>query len=167
VRLFCAWNHLSTRFARAAAVNSMRRNILIVDDDHSIRTLLRLVAERRGLSVDLAGDGVEALQLLGEHRYDLAIIDLMMPRLNGYELVDGMSRHAERPAIVIATAMTDSLIGLLDATIVHSIIRKPFDIEMLGDLMTEIVVQSRQREAATDDAAQASVQNAPEIDHVC
>jgi DNA-binding response OmpR family regulator len=146
----------------------MRRNILVVDDDSSIRTLLRLVAERRGLSVDVAGDGMEALQLLGERRYDLAIVDLMMPRLNGYELVDGMSRHTERPAVVIATAMTDSLIGLLDSAIVHSIIRKPFDIEMLGDLMTEIVTQSRKRESATtDEAAQASAQDAPGINRVC
>ena len=148
----------------------MRRNILIVDDDSSIRTLLRLVAERRGLSVDVAADGIEALNLLGERRYDLAIIDLMMPRLNGYELVDGMARHAEhdRPAVVIATAMTDSLIGLLDASIVHSIVRKPFDIEMLGDLMTEIVVQSRKRAAATDsDAALNDAPESTELGQVC
>ena len=115
------------------------RQILIVDDDASIRTLLRLVAERRGYSVDVAADGLEALRLLSERRYDLAIIDLMMPRVNGYELVDGIRRFDQRPTIVIATAMTDSLIGLLDAEIVHSIIRKPFDIEMLGALMTAIM----------------------------
>ena len=121
------------------AVGMHRRHILIVDDDSSIRTLLRLVAERQGYAVDVAVDGVEAMRLLSEHRYDLAIIDLMMPRLNGYELVDALPRFAHRPAIVIATAMTDSLIGLLDAEVVHSIIRKPFDIEMLGALMTAIV----------------------------
>jgi DNA-binding response OmpR family regulator len=120
-------------------VNIHRRQILIVDDDSSIRTLLRLVAERRGYTVDLAADGVEAMRLLEEHRYDLAIIDLMMPRVNGYELVDGLRRVAHRPAIVIATAMTDSLIGLLDPEVVHSVIRKPFDIEILGALMTAIV----------------------------
>ena len=116
-----------------------RRQILVVDDDSSIRTLLRLVAERRGFSVDMAADGVEALRLLSENHYDLAIVDLMMPRVNGYELVDGLRRFEQRPTIVIATAMTDSLIGLLDAELVHSIIRKPFDIEMLGALMTAIV----------------------------
>jgi DNA-binding response OmpR family regulator len=120
-----------------------RRQILVVDDDPSIRTLLRLVAERRGLTVDVAADGVEAMQLLSERTYDLAIVDLMMPRVNGYELVAGLARIPERPAVVIATAMTESLIGLLDAEIVHSIIRKPFDIEMLGDLMAAIVAQSR------------------------
>ncbi len=116
-----------------------RRHILIVDDDSAIRTLLRLVAERQGFVVDVAIDGVDALRLLAEHRYDLAIIDLMMPRLNGYELVDSLRRFQHRPTIVIATAMTDSLIGLLDSDVVHSIVRKPFDIEMLAALMTAIV----------------------------
>jgi DNA-binding response OmpR family regulator len=154
-----------------AAVTSIRRNILVVDDDSSIRTLLRLVAERRALSVDVASDGIEALNLLGERRYDMAIIDLMMPRLNGYELVDGMARHTdhERPAVVIATAMTDSLIGLLDGTIVHSIIRKPFDIEMLGDLMSEIVAQSRKRESAkaAHDVSALPSAEAPEAEQPC
>jgi DNA-binding response OmpR family regulator len=132
-----------------------RRHILIVDDDSAIRTLLRLVAERRGYSVDVAVDGAEAMRLLAEHRYDLAIIDLMMPRVNGYELVDAMRRFHHRPAIVIATAMTDSLIGLLDAELVHSIIRKPFDIEMLGALMTAIIdsklADAKQPEATPDE----------------
>lgn len=137
-----------------------RRNILVVDDDASIRTLLRLVAERRGFSVDVAADGAEALQLLSEIQYDLAIIDLMMPRVNGYELVTGLRAWQKRPAVVIATAMTDSLIGQLDAEIVHSIIRKPFDIEMIGALMAAIVGESDSTERR-DDAPQEHA------DHVC
>ena len=137
------------------------RQILIVDDDASIRTLLRLVAERRGYSVDVAADGLEALRLLSERRYDLAIIDLMMPRVNGYELVDGIRRFDQRPTIVIATAMTDSLIGLLDAEIVHSIIRKPFDIEMLGALMTAIMSSKPPAPEATQDAASEEMLELP------
>ena len=137
-----------------------RRNILVVDDDASIRTLLRLVAERRGFSVDVAADGAEALQLLAEFQYDLAIIDLMMPRVNGYELVTALRAWQARPAVVIATAMTDSLIGQLDAEIVHSIIRKPFDIEMIGALMAAIVGESDRTERR-DDAPQEHA------DHVC
>jgi DNA-binding response OmpR family regulator len=141
-------------------VTIQRRNILVVDDDASIRTLLRLVAERRGFSVDVAADGAEALQLLSEIQYDLAIIDLMMPRVNGYELVTGLRAWQKRPAVVIATAMTDSLIGQLDAEIVHSIIRKPFDIEMIGALMAAIVGESDSTERR-DDAPQEHA------DHVC
>ncbi len=73
-----------------------------------------------------------------------------MPRVNGYELVDGLRRFDRRPTVVIATAMTDSLIGLLDAEIVHSIIRKPFDIEILGSLMSAIVGKSTTAQGDTE-----------------
>jgi DNA-binding response OmpR family regulator len=116
-----------------------RRNVLVVDDDAGIRGLLKLIAERRGFAVDVAADGLEALEKLSECSYDLAIIDLMMPRLNGYDLVQDMRSHEDRPMIVVATAMTDTLIGQLDSDIVHSILRKPFDIDVVGSMMTEIL----------------------------
>lgn len=111
----------------------------MVDDDAGIRGLLKLIAERRGFAVDVAADGLEALEKLSECSYDLAIIDLMMPRLNGYDLVQDMRSHEDRPMIVVATAMTDTLIGQLDSDIVHSILRKPFDIDVVGSMMTEIL----------------------------
>jgi len=142
-----------------------RRNILVVDDDPSIRNLLRLVAERRGLTVDVASDGAEALQLLAETRYDVAIVDLMMPRVNGYELVGGLRDTRDRPTVVVVTAMTDSLIGQLDADVVHSIIRKPFDIEMIGSLMAAIVVQNDRCEQEPIDTPQEPTRSV--ADHVC
>jgi CheY-like chemotaxis protein len=142
-----------------------RRQILIVDDDPSIRTLLRLIAERRGLSVDLAADGAEALQMLAETHYDLAIIDLMMPRVNGYELVTAVRTFPQRPAVVIATAMTDSLIGLLDAEIVHSVIRKPFDIEIVGSLMAAVVGESNGAKPETE--AVLEMIAPPQLGQVC
>ena len=147
-------------------MNLAHRQILVVDDDPSIRTLLRLIAERRGLSVDLAADGAEALQLLEERRYDLAIIDLMMPRVNGYELVSAVRTFPQRPAVVIATAMTDSLIGLLDAEIVHTIIRKPFDIEIVGSLMTAVVGESKSSKPETTEAVPEMIQP-PQLGQVC
>jgi DNA-binding response OmpR family regulator len=117
----------------------MRKQILIVDDDPAIRNLLRLVAERRGFSVDLACDGLEALERLAETHYDLAIIDLMMPRLNGYDLVREMREYRYRPAVVVATAMTDEHIQTLDPSVVHSVIRKPFDIDRVSTLMAEVL----------------------------
>ena len=143
-----------------------RRQILIVDDDSSIRTLLRLIAERRGLSVDVAADGVEALQLLAETQYDVAIIDLMMPRVNGYELVTAVQRLEQRPAVVIATAMSDSLLGILDADAVHSVIRKPFDVEVVGSLMAAIVTESNGSQSAPEVPAEPIIKP-PRLGQVC
>ena len=153
------------RYCIAPPVHVIQRQILIVDDDPAIRNLLRLVAERRGLSVDMAADGTEALELLAERRYDLAVVDLMMPRLNGYDLVTALRAFPQRPAIVIATAMTDSLVGLLDAEIVHTIIRKPFDIEMVGALMAAVVAESKAAQPAADTPPPSL--EAPLRDHVC
>jgi CheY-like chemotaxis protein len=148
-------------------VSLIRRQLLIVDDDPSIRKLLRLVAERKGFSVDVAADGVEALERLHETRYELAIIDLMMPRVNGYDLVSDLRGRPDRPAVVIATASMDSLLGQLDAEVVHSIIRKPFDIEMVGGLMAAILgvddTRQRQEEAAEPD----NVLHFPPSESVC
>lgn len=133
----------------------IRRQLLIVDDDPAIRTLLRLVAERRGITADVAADGVEALQRLSEAQYELAIIDLMMPRVNGYDLVANLRGREHLPAILIATAMTDSLVGQLDAEVVHSIIRKPFDIEIVGGLMSALLAPKEpEPEPANDSAPQ-------------
>jgi DNA-binding response OmpR family regulator len=146
-------------------VNLKQRQILIVDDDPAIRNLLRLVGERRGFSVDMAADGAEALQLLVESRYDLAIIDLMMPRLNGYELVTALRTFPQRPAVVIATAMPDSVLGMLEADLVHSIIRKPFDIEIVGSMMTAVVTQRKAAQPET--AAPPPNLEAPRFENVC
>jgi DNA-binding response OmpR family regulator len=110
--------------------------------------LLRLVAERRGFSVDVAADGVEALQHLEERQYDLAIIDLMMPRLNGYEVVDALAAKPSRPTVVVVSAMTESFVDALDSSVVHTIIRKPFDVELIGALMTAIVTRFNELEPA-------------------
>ncbi|HYI09529.1 MAG TPA: response regulator [Thermoanaerobaculia bacterium] len=130
-----AWENLS------GGADIIRTQILIIDDDPAIRQLLRLVAERRGFSVDMASDGVEALQKLGECQYDLAIIDLMMPRLSGYEVVEQLATKTSRPTVVVVSAMTDSFVNDLDSSVVHSIIRKPFDVELIGSLMTAIVTR--------------------------
>lgn len=119
--------------------------ILVVDDDDAIRKLVALIARRRGFEVDLATDGLEALDLITHRSYDVAVIDLMMPRVNGYDLVAYMKRLPERPFVVIVTAMADTLLTQLDTTIVQSVIRKPFDVEFLGTLLTQLSAAMRER----------------------
>ena len=131
--------------------------ILVVDDDEAIRKLVALVARRRGFAVDLASDGREALDLITHRTYDVAVVDLMMPRLNGYDLVAYMKDLPDRPFVVIVTAMTDALISHVDASIVQSVIRKPFDIELLGRLLTELseAMQERRKKLEGDFAGEA------------
>ena len=112
--------------------------ILVVDDDPALRSLLKLVAARAGFDVDTARDGVEALEKLTTNEYLIAVIDLMMPRVNGYDVVQRLAAFEKRPAVLVVTAMHDAHVPRLDGKIVNSILRKPFDIEMFSAVLTEL-----------------------------
>jgi CheY-like chemotaxis protein len=107
--------------------------ILIVDDDDPIRALLVTVLRRRGLDAESARNGVEALEMLAARRYALVVLDLMMPRMNGYELLDhfGAMPPATRPAVLVLTAGLSK--RALDVDVVVGTIQKPFDIDLLVD----------------------------------
>ena len=118
--------------------------VLVADDDAALRSLLRLVARRAGFEVDMACNGQEALDLMRKNDYLIAIVDLMMPLLNGYEVVQRVAQMENRPGLIVVTAMTDTYVAGLDGNVVHSIVRKPFDVEMLRGVLTELAEALRE-----------------------
>lgn len=110
--------------------------ILVVDDDDAIRTLLFTVLRRRGFKVDTARHGAEALERYSKCKYALLLLDLMMPRMSGYEVLEEMERRmpADRPIIIVLTAGTEP--RHLGSDLVTATLRKPFDIEVLADTIT-------------------------------
>jgi len=126
--------------------------LLVVDDDRIIRKLLTRVAERAGFEVDSARDGVEALEMLSRKEYEIAIVDLMMPRLSGYELVQRISNLVPRPTVIVATALTNGDVASLDDSMVRRVIRKPFDIEAVAAALIE-TAQDIAAQRAEDAAA--------------
>lgn len=121
--------------------HSDTKTILVVDDDDGVRSLVRAVLRRHGHNVDTARDGAEALSKIREDSYSLILLDLMMPKIDGLEVMrkieeDGIVSHA---LIVVMTAADDSLIAQLDRRRVHGVIRKPFDIEELAEIVTESI----------------------------
>jgi DNA-binding response OmpR family regulator len=110
---------------------------LIVDDDRAVRRLLARVAERAGFDVDTAKDGLQALEMLQRRQYDIAIIDLMMPRLSGYELVQKISTITPRPVVIVATALMNGDVASLDDSMVRRVIKKPFDINAVANALIE------------------------------
>jgi len=123
-------------------------SLLIVDDDAPIRKLLERVALRAGFEVGLARDGVEALEMLEQRNYSIAIIDLMMPRLSGYDLIQKISTMNPRPVILVATAMTNSEVSKIDDTLVRRVIRKPFDINTVAETLIETAKQIAEKKTA-------------------
>ena len=118
------------------------KKILIADDDPPLRGLLRLVAARAGFEVDTAANGADALEKLRANRYAVAVIDLMMPRMSGYDVIEHLAEMTPRPPVVVVTALNDAQLARLDSSVVSSILRKPFEIEMLSAVLIELAQSS-------------------------
>ncbi|HEX2060426.1 MAG TPA: response regulator [Thermoanaerobaculia bacterium] len=114
----------------------LEKRILIVDDDDAIRALLQTVLRRRGFRVDAARNGVEALERMATCFYALVVLDLMMPRMNGYEVLEHFATLAptRRPLVLLLTAGLEP--RKYDTTLVVGTMQKPFDIELLVDTIS-------------------------------
>jgi two-component system, OmpR family, response regulator MprA len=89
--------------------------ILVVDDEPSVREAVRRALGFEGYDVDLAGDGIEALELLANRPADALVVDVLMPRLDGIGLCERIRASGDRVPILMLTAretVTDRVIGL-------------------------------------------------------
>ena len=92
----------------------MSFNILLAEDDEDIVKLLKLYLENEGFNTFWAKDGVEATEIFDKERIDLALVDIMMPRMNGYELTKYVRKKSNIPIIILSAAQLDSdkILGL-------------------------------------------------------
>jgi len=79
----------------------MARKVLIADDEENIVISLEFLLKREGFEVFVAGDGDAALQMVAEHHPDLVLLDVMMPKRNGYEVCQRMRERPEWRGIKI------------------------------------------------------------------
>ena len=105
--------------------------ILIVEDEPDIQELLSAYLQQAGYQTSLAGDGVEALELFRSASFDLVLLDIMLPALNGMEVLRRLRRESLVPVIMLTARDTvmDKVAGL-DAG-ADDYITKPFAIEEL------------------------------------
>lgn len=92
----------------------MKYKILIAEDDNDIVEILRLYLENEGFELSINSNGQEALNSFLEKKADLALIDIMMPKLNGYDLIKKMREISNIPIIVMSAKNLDSdkILGL-------------------------------------------------------
>lgn len=100
--------------------------ILIVDDEELIRTVVKEYAELEGYEIDEAGDGLEAIAKCQENNYDLIIMDIMMPKLDGYQAVKEIQKTKNTPILMLSARGEeyDKLLGF-DLGI-DDYVQKPF-----------------------------------------
>lgn len=109
-----------------------KNKILIVEDEESLAIGLEFNLEQEGFEVKIARDGREALQFFGQDEYDLIILDIMLPYLNGFEIAEKVREKDAQVPILILTAKTnfqDKLKGLEIGA--DDYLTKPFHLEEL------------------------------------
>lgn len=92
----------------------MEHIILVADDEKEIRELLRLYLENAGYVVEEAEDGQQALDILRSKHIDLCILDIMMPKVDGYHVLQELRKTSNVPVIILSAKQTDSekILGL-------------------------------------------------------
>ena len=110
----------------------MPQRILLVEDDSSIVIGLRMNLEREGYEVELAEDGDTALSLVRQGEFDLVLLDVMLPKRNGYEVLDALRKEGNHTPVLMLSARSaemDKVMGLdLGA---DDYIPKPFSVAEL------------------------------------
>jgi CheY-like chemotaxis protein len=140
-------------------------NVLVVEDDDTIRRLLvDLLAQHSRANVEGARDGVEALHLITTRRYAVVLLDVMMPKMSGIDLLDSV--HAmlsdpslktldSRPAVIVITATAASTLPaeVLEHRfpgLVRAVLRKPLDMRALAALVGRLLGDPERAPAARD-----------------
>jgi CheY-like chemotaxis protein len=123
-----------------------RTCVLVVDDEPANREWLKEVLEPAGFEVTLASGGREAIELAKSQRPDIVMLDLLMPEVDGFEVVNALSANEETKAIpiVVLTAkhLTNADIGSLNARVANILRRGSTGaIDLIGEL--QVVVNSR------------------------
>jgi len=100
---------------------------LIVEDDPAIRRLVEKLLARRNIEIDVAADGRIAIEKLRTGRYSVIVLDLMVPEVNGFEVIDFLREQNLQIPVAVVSAVSQQALAKLDPAIVKIVISKPFD----------------------------------------
>lgn len=105
--------------------------ILVVDDEQAIADIIKFNFEREGYGVDIAKDGLEALNFVKDNTYSLILLDIMMPKLNGFDTLKEI-RKAHKTPVIMLTAREDEVDKVLGLELgADDYVVKPFSIREL------------------------------------
>lgn len=104
------------------------QRVLVVDDDPEVRHILIQALRRKSLVIDEADNGRGAIELLREHAYSVVLLDILMPDVNGFDVLDAIDAEAlNAPVVLVVSGADRNLLDRLDSQRIHGIVRKPFD----------------------------------------
>ena len=131
------------------AADGTQRRVLLVDDEEPFRYVLRHIAEAGGFGVMEAADGAAGLEVAHAHRPDLIVLDLQMPRMNGFEMLDALSGDAalRDTPVIVCTSLALDLDQKRSLAAAHAIVSKH---DISRDALTSLMqaaLNARQKEA--------------------
>ena len=119
---------------------SRQLRFLVVDDNEDIRDVFCRLVERAGHAASTAVDGQDAVDVLQRESFDVMLLDLTMPRMNGVDVVRWMREHADiapTMKVVVISAWAGEHRAVLQELGVETVMQKPLRIQQLTDLIEE------------------------------
>lgn len=116
--------------------------ILFVDDDDALRILVKSQLIMEGYNVDVADDGDTALEMLKDNIYDLILLDIRMPRLNGIETLKQIRAQNIKSRIIMLTAVTELNTAIQSVKLgANDYLTKPYNLEDLISCINRVLVR--------------------------
>ena len=114
-------------------IDNQEHGVLVVEDDPAIRRLVSMVLARQGYRVDTAADGLEAVLKLGVSEYDVIVLDLMMPNLDGFTFLNTFAENQPERLrkVIVTSAASPAIIRERMKDGAFLLLPKPFDINDL------------------------------------
>lgn len=134
---------------------SKNRRVLIAEDDHDIRTMLRVLLVRNGFMVDAVSDGAQALEMISKTNYHVFVLDLLMPQMSGMTVIERLAQQNSSllARTILTTGVADGLIKGLGDHGFFGVFHKPFDINALLSAIStcgDRAVHGEEREGETE-----------------
>ena len=111
--------------------------ILVIDDDEFYRDLIHGFLEHEGFDLDFAADGLEGITKLSTAEYDVVIVDIVMPRLDGYGVIRHMLQSGTAGKTIVITSLPQIVL-----TSICGVLRKPFGKKDLLSLIRQCTTQT-------------------------
>lgn len=109
-----------------------------MEDDPAIRRLVEKLLRRQDLDIDVAVDGRTAVDKLRTERYSVLVLDLMIPEINGFEVIECIKNEGIKIPVAVVSAVSQQALRQLDLDIVKVVIAKPFDVDELSRAIVQL-----------------------------
>ena len=116
-------------------------DVLVVEDDSNTRQAISLAMERKQMRVMVAEDGVEAIRVLKLRKFCVVVLDLNLPKTDGYGVIAFIKGNLKGVPVIVITGLQPDQLSGLDRSVVRNVLFKPFPPEDLAERVYDLCDQ--------------------------